>query len=42
MIYTVLVAQMDKPGEDEVYQLDKTGKLVFEDGTVREVCTKVK
>ena len=37
-----LVAQMDKPGEDEVYQLDKTGKLVSEDGTSREVCTKVK
>lgn len=42
MIYTGLVAQMDKPGEDEVYQLDKTGKLVSEDGTSREVCTKVK
>lgn len=42
MIYTGLVAQMDKPGEDEVYQLDKTGKLVSEDGTAREVCTKVK
>ncbi|WP_448970384.1 hypothetical protein [Neisseria sp.] len=42
MMYTGLVAQMDKPGKDEVYQLDKTGKLVSEDGTSREVCTKVK
>ena len=42
MMYTGLVAQMDKAGKDEVYQLDKTGKLVSEDGTSREVCTKVK
>ncbi|MBF1288492.1 MAG: hypothetical protein HXM83_07870, partial [Neisseria sp.] len=42
MIYTGLVAQMDKLGKDEVYQMDKTGKLVSEDGTSREVCTKVK
>lgn len=42
MMYTGLVAEMDKPGKDDVYQLDKSGKLVFEDGTSREVCTKVK
>lgn len=42
MMYTGLVAQMDKPGKDEVYQADRTGKLVSEDGTSREVCTKVK
>lgn len=42
MMYTGLVAQMDKAGKDEVYQLDKTGKLVSEDGTSREVCSKVK
>ncbi len=42
MMYTGLVAEMDKPGKDDVYQLDKTGKLVAEDGTAREVCTKVK
>ncbi|WP_301669757.1 hypothetical protein [Neisseria benedictiae] len=42
MMYTGLVAEMDKPGKDEVYQVDKTGKLVSEDGTSREVCTKVK
>lgn len=42
MMYTGLVAQMDKTGKDEVYQLDKTGKLVSEDGTSREICTKVK
>ena len=42
MMYTGLVAQMDKTGKDEVYQLDKTGKLVSEDETSREVCTKVK
>ena len=42
MMYTGLVAQINKPGEDEVYQLDKTGKLVSEDGASREVCTKVK
>ncbi len=42
MMYTGLVAQINKPGEDEVYQLDKSGKLVSEDGTSREVCTKVK
>ncbi|MGN6852247.1 hypothetical protein [Neisseria sp. HMSC072C05] len=42
MMYTGLVAEMDKPGKDNVYQLDKTGKLVSEDGTAREVCTKVK
>ena len=42
MMYTGLVAEMDKPGKDDVYQLDKTGKLVSEDGTAREVCTKVK
>ena len=42
MMYAGLVAQINKPGEDDVYQLDKTGKLVFEDGTAREVCTKVK
>ena len=42
MMYTGLVAQINKPSEDEVYQLDKTGKLVSEDGASREVCTKVK
>ncbi|HFC6370783.1 TPA: hypothetical protein ACFNM3_001620 [Neisseria lactamica] len=42
MMYAGLAAQMDKPGKDEVYQADKTGKLVSEDGTAREVCTKVK
>ncbi|WP_301667513.1 hypothetical protein [Neisseria basseii] len=42
MMYTGLVAEMDKPSKDEVYQADKTGKLVSEDGTSREVCTKVK
>ncbi|WNS83361.1 hypothetical protein [Neisseria sp. DTU_2021_1001991_1_SI_NGA_ILE_055] len=42
MMYTGLVAEMDKPGKDDVYQLDKSGKLVSEDGTAREVCTKVK
>ena len=42
MMYTGLVAEMDKPGKDAVYQLDKTGKLVSEDSTAREVCTKVK
>ena len=42
MMYTGLVAEMDKPGKDDVYQLDKTGKLVSEDGTARDVCTKVK
>lgn len=42
MMYTGLVAEMDKPDKDEVYQADKTGKLVSEDGTSREVCTKVK
>ena len=42
MMYAGLAAQMDKPGKDDVYQLDKTGKLVSEDGTAREVCTKVK
>ena len=42
MMYTGLVAQINKPSEDEVYQLDKTEKLVSEDGTSREVCTKVK
>lgn len=42
MIYAGLVAQMDKPGKDDVYQLDKSSKLVSEDGTAREVCTKVK
>ncbi|HHK5578488.1 TPA: hypothetical protein ACQUHZ_001363 [Neisseria cinerea] len=42
MMYAGLAAQMDKAGKDEVYQLDKTGKLVSEDGTSREVCTKVK
>lgn len=42
MMYAGLAAQMDKPGKDEVYQMDKTGKLVSEDGTSREVCTKVK
>ena len=42
MMYAELVAQINKPGKDEVYQLDKTGKLVSEDGTSREVCTKVK
>ncbi len=42
MMYAGLVAQINKPGEDEVYQLDKTGKLVSEDGTSRDVCTKVK
>lgn len=41
MMYTGLVAQMDKPGKDDVYQLDKSGKLVSEDGTSREACTKV-
>ena len=42
MMYTGLVAEMDKPGKDDVYQLDKSGKLVSEDGASREVCTKVK
>ncbi|WP_301911769.1 hypothetical protein [Neisseria viridiae] len=42
MMHTGLVAQMDKPGKDEIYQADKTGKLVSEDGISREVCTKVK
>ena len=42
MMYTGLVAQINKPSEDEVYQLDKSGKLVSEDGASREVCTKVK
>ena len=42
MMYTGLVSQTDKPGKDDVYQLDKSGKLVSEDGTSREVCTKVK
>lgn len=42
MMYTGLVAQMDKPGKDDVYQLDKSGKLVSEDGTSHDVCTKVK
>lgn len=42
MMYAGLAAQMDKPGKDEVYQADKTGKLVSEDGTSRDVCTKVK
>ena len=42
MMYTGLVAEMDKPGKDDVYQLDKSGKLVSEDGSAREVCTKVK
>ena len=42
MMYAGLVAQIDKPGEDEVYQLDKSGKLVSGDGASREVCTKVK
>ncbi len=41
MMYTGLVAQMDKPEKDDVYQLDKSGKLVSEDGTSRDVCTKV-
>ncbi|MFQ3071304.1 hypothetical protein ACKJPP_04745 [Neisseria polysaccharea] len=41
MMYTGLVAQMDKPGKDDVYQLDKSGKLVSEDGISRDVCTKV-
>lgn len=41
MMYTGLVAQMDKPGKDDVYQLDKSGKLVSEDGTSHEACTKV-
>jgi len=42
MMYIGLVAEMDKPGKDDVYQLDKSGKLVSEDGASREVCTKVK
>lgn len=42
MMYAGLAAQMNKPVKDEVYQADKTGKLVSEDGTAREVCTKVK
>lgn len=42
MMYAGLAAQMDKPVKDEVYQADKTGKLVSEDGTAREVCTKMK
>ena len=42
MMYTGLVAQINKPGKDDVYQLDKSGKLVSEDGTSREICTKVK
>lgn len=42
MMYTGLAAQMNKPVKDEVYQADKTGKLVSEDETAREVCTKVK
>lgn len=42
MMYAGLAAQMGKPAKDEVYQADKTGKLVSEDGTSREVCTKVK
>lgn len=42
MMYAGLAAQMNKPVKDEVYQADKTGKLVSEDETAREVCTKVK
>lgn len=42
MMYAGLAAQMGKPVKDEVYQADKTGKLVSEDETAREVCTKVK
>lgn len=42
MMYAGLAAQMNKPVKDEVYQADKTGTLVSEDETAREVCTKVK